>query len=51
MGTGLGLSIAYKIIEEHQGRIVVRSEIGKGTLFKIELPSNKNNEVKGEEDG
>lgn len=51
MGTGLGLSIAYKIIEEHQGRIIVKSEKGEGTLFKIELPSNKNNEVTGEEDG
>jgi len=51
MGTGLGLSIAYKIIEEHQGRIIVRSEKGEGTLFKIELPSNKNNGVKGEEYG
>lgn len=51
MGTGLGLSIAYKIIEEHQGRIIVRSEKGKGTVFTIELPSNKNNVVKGEEDG
>ena len=51
MGTGLGLSIAYKIIEEHQGRIVVKSEKGKGTVFKIELPSNKNNELTGEEDG
>jgi len=51
MGTGLGLSIAYKIIEEHQGRIIVRSEKGKGTVFTIELPSNNTNDVKGEEDG
>lgn len=51
MGTGLGLSIAYKIIEEHKGRIMVRSEKGKGSQFTIELPTNKNNVLKGEEDG
>ncbi|MUG99858.1 HAMP domain-containing protein, partial [Scytonema sp. UIC 10036] len=37
-GTGLGLSISYKIIEKHQGRIEVTSEVGKGTEFKIVIP-------------
>ena len=37
-GTGLGLSIAYKIVQEHGGRIEVRSKIGLGTLFTVFLP-------------
>ncbi|MBP0020888.1 MAG: HAMP domain-containing protein [Cyanobacteria bacterium SBLK] len=37
-GTGLGLSICYRIIEKHDGRIEVFSEVGRGTEFKITLP-------------
>lgn len=37
-GTGLGLSLSYSIIQKHQGRIVVESELGKGTCFKLLLP-------------
>ncbi|MCK5534812.1 HAMP domain-containing protein, partial [bacterium] len=36
-GTGLGLSISYEIIKKHQGKIKVKSEIGKGTTFTIIL--------------
>jgi signal transduction histidine kinase len=36
--TGLGLSISYQIIEQHEGKIEVDSEEGKGTTFKISLP-------------
>ena len=37
-GTGLGLAAAKKIIEEHNGRIVVKSQPGQGTAFIIRLP-------------
>jgi signal transduction histidine kinase len=37
-GTGLGLAMTRRIIEEHGGRIVVRSDVGKGTDFSIRLP-------------
>lgn len=37
-GTGLGLSIVKHIIERHNGKIEVKSEINKGSTFKILLP-------------
>ncbi len=37
-GTGLGLSITHEIIKNHNGRILVESELGKGSDFRIELP-------------
>jgi signal transduction histidine kinase len=37
-GVGLGLPIVAKIVDEHQGRIHVFSEEGKGTKFEIVLP-------------
>src|SRR4030042_6478843 len=37
-GTGLGLSMSYGIIKDHNGTINVKSKIGEGTTFIIELP-------------
>lgn len=38
-GTGLGLAICMNIIESHEGDIYVTSEVGKGTMVGIWLPS------------
>ena len=37
-GTGLGLSICHGIVAEHGGKIYVRSKLGKGATFFVELP-------------
>jgi signal transduction histidine kinase len=37
-GTGLGLSVSYGIIKNHDGDILVKSKVGKGTIFTIRLP-------------
>ena len=38
-GTGLGLPVSQKIVQEHGGRIQVRSEPGRGCQFTLELPA------------
>jgi two-component system, NtrC family, sensor kinase len=37
-GVGLGLAVSCSIIERHQGKIDVQSELGKGTTFTVTLP-------------
>ncbi|RIZ65527.1 MAG: hybrid sensor histidine kinase/response regulator [Methylococcales bacterium] len=37
-GTGLGLDISRKIIEKHQGRLDLQTEVGVGTTFTVWLP-------------
>ena len=37
-GTGLGLWIVKGIVEGHSGKILVRSSVGKGTIFKLVFP-------------
>jgi two-component system, NtrC family, sensor histidine kinase HydH len=37
-GVGLGLAIVSKIVDEHEGKIVVESQPGEGSVFRVYLP-------------
>jgi signal transduction histidine kinase len=37
-GTGLGLASVYNTVRAHEGRVVVETELGRGTTFTVELP-------------
>ncbi|MEM1057870.1 MAG: GAF domain-containing protein [Verrucomicrobiota bacterium] len=40
-GTGIGLAIVRKIVENHQGKVEVKSALGKGTTFALLFPVEK----------
>jgi PAS domain S-box-containing protein len=41
MGSGLGLAISKRIVEDHNGSIVVKSKLGEGTTFYVSFPVKK----------
>ena len=41
-GTGLGLSIAKEILNQNNGNIDIKSQVGKGTEVVIRIPTKKN---------
>jgi len=44
-GTGLGLAISHAIAEAHKGRLLVESELGVGTTFRLLLPAAVDSEL------
>ena len=45
-GSGLGLTLVKHIIDAHNGRITVRSEPGKGSVFTVFFPVDASNLIK-----
>jgi CheY-like chemotaxis protein len=49
-GTGLGLSTTSSIIKSHKGFVIVETEIGKGSTFRVYLPADVEKERSSTED-
>jgi PAS domain S-box-containing protein len=47
-GTGLGLAIVKSIAERHGGRVWVDSQLGKGSVFSLEVPCHQPSKTNGE---
>ncbi len=50
-GTGLGLAIAHWIINAHKGKIMVKSEVGKGSDFVVVFPAAARQEDSADQEG
>lgn len=50
-GWGLGLAVAKELVEEHNGRLDVQSEFGKGATFTLTLPKLQHEESAAPQDG
>jgi two-component system NtrC family sensor kinase len=40
-GTGLGLAVSHGIVQEHGGKIIVKTKVGEGTSFFVRLPAQR----------
>ncbi|MDD2563284.1 MAG: ATP-binding protein, partial [Salinivirgaceae bacterium] len=43
LGTGFGLLLIKDFVDKHQGSIIVKSEVGKGSVFIVKLPLSIDN--------